>query len=580
MSISRIWDLRRGDADDNRASPYSLGMRRVVLSALVDFNLVKASIGFIVLIVGPALLVGLAPVAVVAFGRLKWQAATHAGGNPAVALAVLAVLAGFALWICRPLLATAIDNFWHLHYTLVFPIFVILRELMRMGTERLPGKPNTPEQLHRRRRAGAVLAALVFAAAGAGLAWRLGFAGGLRLMDAGLHPWLVTKAALRGAALVLGLSTVVESIYWLRRELTLRDPVLDWTPGPVNAAATAIQVAHLSDLHLVGERYGYRMESGMLGPRGNTCMRRALRKLSAIHASTPLDRILVTGDVTDAGTRAEWLEFLNLLREHPEVQARTTFVPGNHDVNIVDRANSGQMDLPWSTGRALRKLRVLLAMDEAQGDRVHLVDRASGALGPALRDYLRQNERAELLRELAEHGSASGRREVARVWNAIFPLVEPAGDHGYGVILLNSNARSHFSLTNAIGVVDRSQLAALRSILRSSPAQAWMIVLHHQVVEYPLACIGLRDRIGLALVNAADVLASIAPHASRILVLHGHRHRDWIGTYGKVVLCSAPSVTLGAYGADMYRGSFHLHQVAIGADGSIDLATIERVKVG
>jgi hypothetical protein len=169
---------------------------------------------------------------------------------------------------------------------------------------------------------------------------------------------------------------------------------------------------------------------------------------------------------------------------------------------------------------------------------------------------------------------------MAKVWDAIFPLVEPPpAVDGYGVILLNSNARSHFSLTNAIGVVNPSQLKALKAILRGSPRTSWMILLHHQVVEYPVASISLTDRIGLALVNAPDVLAAIAPHASRCLVLHGHRHRDWIGTCRNVVLCSAPSVTLGSQGVGKYRGSFHVHEFAMGDGGGIRLAATERVEV-
>jgi len=233
--------------------------------------------------------------------------------------------------------------------------------------------------------------------------------------------------------------------------------------------------------------------------------------------------------------------------------------------------------LPWSTGQALRKLRVILSLDEVQGERVHLVDRSSGTLAASLRDYLREGERAELLGELAQYGSARGRREVTRIWETIFPLVEPAGDKTPGLILLNSNARSHFSLTNAIGVIDRSQLRALRSILRNSPAHAWLILLHHHVVEYPLTSIGLRDRIGLALINAPDVLAAIAPYARRTLVLHGHRHRDWIGSCGGVTLCSAPSTALGSYDGEMYQGCFHIHELDTGTGGSVRLITTERV---
>jgi 3',5'-cyclic AMP phosphodiesterase CpdA len=576
MTILRIWDLRRGDDDDNRTSPHGRGLRSIVLSTLLEFNPLKASIGFLALILGPALLVGIAPSIVVTYGRLTFHKLTLAGSYPIVALVSLAVLVGAALWIGRPLLALAVDYFWHLHYTLVVPILVALRELLRAGAERFPGRAITSEQLNRRRRLGTVLAALLLAAGGLALALTVEVSIGLQLVDVErVQPWAVARAALGNAAVILGLSTVVESLYWLWRELTINGPALDWVPNPSKAESSVARVAHLSDLHLVGERYGYRMEAGTHGPRGNRCIRNALRKLAAINALTPLDRVLLTGDITDAGTRAEWAEFIDLLRSYPELRARLSFVPGNHDMNIVDRTNPGTLDLPWSTGQSLRKLRVVLALDTVQGDRTHVVNHASGALGPSLKDYLREGGRAELLRALAQRGALRGRWEMAKIWDAMFPLVEPApDDDGYGLILLNSNAPSHFLLTNAIGIVNRSQLSALKSILRNSPRRAWMILLHHQVVEYPVAS------ISLALVNAPDVLAAIAPYASRVLILHGHRHTDWIGTCGDVVLCSAPSASLGSsHGAEKYRGSFHVHEIASGADGGIRLITTERVKV-
>jgi 3',5'-cyclic AMP phosphodiesterase CpdA len=582
MTVLRIWDLRRGDDDDNRTSPHGRGLRSIVLSTALEFNPLKASIGFLALIIGPALLVGIAPSIVVTYGRLMFHKATLAGSYPIFALVSLAVLVGAALWIGRPLLALAVDHFWHLHYTLVVPILVALRELLRAGAERFPGRVITSDQVNRRRRLGTVLAALLLAGGGLALAMTVEVSIGLQLVDVE-HVRLFTaaRAALGNAAVILGLSTVVESLYWLWRELTISGPALDWVPSAAKTESPVARVAHLSDLHLVGERYGYRMEAGTHGPRGNRCIRNALRKLAAINASTPLDRVVLTGDITDAGTRPEWAEFIDLLRSYPELRARLSFVPGNHDMNIVDRTNPGSLDLPWSTSQSLRKLRVVLALDAVQGDRTHVVDHASGALGPSLKDYLREGGRAELLRALAQRGALRGRWEIAKIWDAIFPLVEPApADDGYGLILLNSNAPSHFLLTNAIGVVNRSQLSALKSILRNSPRRAWMILLHHQVVEYPVASISLRYRIGLALVNAPDVLAAIAPYASRVLILHGHRHTDWIGTCGDVVLCSAPSASLGSsHGAEKYRGSFHVHEIAAGADGSIRLITTERVKV-
>jgi hypothetical protein len=55
----QILDFRRGDDDDNRTSPYGRGMRSVVFSALLEFNYLQAPIGFLALIIVPALLVGI-----------------------------------------------------------------------------------------------------------------------------------------------------------------------------------------------------------------------------------------------------------------------------------------------------------------------------------------------------------------------------------------------------------------------------------------------------------------------------------------------------------------------------------------
>jgi hypothetical protein len=159
----------------------------------------------------------------------------------------------------------------------------------------------------------------------------------------------------------------------------------------------------------------------------------------------------------------------------------------------------------------------------------------------------------------------------------MFPLVEPANEEpGYGVILLDSNAPSNHSLTNAIGVVSPTQLRALRSVLNGSPKNAWLILLHHQVVEYPVVGIRLQDRIGLALMNALDLLAAITPHAGRTVILHGHRHVDWVGITGKTVLCSAPSVTLGM---QQYRGRFSIHEFSVSPTGRIQITANERVQV-
>lgn len=581
MMGTRIWDLRRGDDDDNRSSPPGGSFHALILPTILELNYLKASLCFLVLIIGPAILVGLALSVVATYWEFLSHAASATRSSLVTGVGSLLALFLVALWLGRRFVSAVVINARHLHYSLIFPIFVAVREVLQTIGARIGRGSADPERLWKRRRVATILAAFLFCVAGLALGLTIEVSTGLKLVNVErVRFWATAKSALGNAAIILGFSTVFESSLWLWRELRLKSPVLDWVGEPPIADSSILRVAHLSDVHLVGDPYGYRMETGRSGPRGNRRFRKAIRKLREIHAQIPLDRILVTGDVTDAGTRAEWLTFVSLLRECKEFRERLSFVPGNHDVNIVDRNNPGRFDMPWSAGMALRKLRFVLILDAIQGERTYVVDRSSLKLGPTLREYLRMGNRASLLCELATRSSIRGRIEIAKVWNGLFPLVEPAtSDRGCGLILLDSNAPAHFSLTNAIGVVNPIQLKALKALLNNFPSARWILMLHHQVVEYPDASIPLRDRIGLALVNAPELLATIMPHASRVIMLHGHRHRDWIGTCGDIVLCSAPSVTLGAEESEENLGSFHIHRIALENSRNLRLISTERIKV-
>ena len=180
MSVSRIWDLRRGDTDDDRMSPYAGGLRSVVLSAILEFNYLMAPIGFFALVIAPALLIGIAPSIVATYGNLLLYSAKHAERNLAVALGFFVILAGLALWIGRPLLTTIFKRFRHLHYVLVYPIFVAVRETLVVGIEQLGKHTVTPLQLWRKRRLGTVLASLLFVAGGLFLALSVELSFGLK----------------------------------------------------------------------------------------------------------------------------------------------------------------------------------------------------------------------------------------------------------------------------------------------------------------------------------------------------------------------------------------------------------------
>ena len=139
------------------------------MSAVLEFNYLKAPIGFFLLFVLPALLIGIAPSIVVDYGRLVAHTAT--GGESAIVLPVISLaLIAIAWWIGRLLFEIAWENFWQLHYSLVLPVFVVLRELLRAMLEKFRGRAVTAEQLDHGRRVCAVIAALIFAGGGLAVA--------------------------------------------------------------------------------------------------------------------------------------------------------------------------------------------------------------------------------------------------------------------------------------------------------------------------------------------------------------------------------------------------------------------------
>ena len=176
---------------------------------------------------------------------------------------------------------------------------------------------------------------------------------------------------------------------------------------------------HFSDIHVVGERYGFRIESGRAGPRGNDRLAKVLDRLDAIHAAKPLDMVLITGDITDAGRSAEWAEFLDLLALHPALAERTLILPGNHDPNIVDRANPARLDLPTSPGKRLRQIRTLSGMLAVQGKRVRVLTQARDRLGANLSEAVVPH--AADYRGILTAGSLKLSVRLAKVWADIFP---------------------------------------------------------------------------------------------------------------------------------------------------------------
>jgi hypothetical protein len=73
------------------------------------------------------------------------------------------------------------------------------------------------------------------------------------------------------------------------------------------------------------------------------------------------------------------------------------------------------------------------------------------------------------------------------------------------------------------------------------------------------------ERIGTALINGSWFIRKIKSFAPRAILMHGHRHIDWIGACGKLKIVSAPSPVMGA--TDPAPTYFHIHTLTAGPGG-------------
>ena len=178
----------------------------------------------------------------------------------------------------------------------------------------------------------------------------------------------------------------------------------------------------------------------------------------------------------------------------------------------------------------------------------------------------------------ADTGKPRGFYELDELWANAFPMVlPPERDGGIGIVLLNSNADSHFSFTNALGMVSADQFSAVEAVFAQYPRACWIVCIHHHVMEYPRAGVALSERIGTALINGQWFVRRLQRFADKIVVMHGHRHFDWFGRCGAFPILSAPSAVMG--GTDDAPTRFYIHTIAVGADGKLKLLQPQPVDV-
>lgn len=569
-----LFDPRLGDAEDDGSSPKRRSLLAIAGSLLVEISLPKLALAWTVSILLPAALLGSAPlVATIWFAKVSRIAAelTELG---AVLMLVAIVGLGWIGW--RPLWRTAEMNFWSLNALAVQPGYTFCREALRHLAEHLfNGNFGVAAPGHLRA-ISAASSAVILCVCGLLIAivtWPASHWAGTMTDLLSLHSLVLS--ALANAVVVVSAYFAIASLIWGVADARMDQPI-DLAAFAATPAGPVWRIAHLSDIHMVGEHYGFRIESGRSGPRGNGRVVRIMARLEAIHNDRPLDLVLVSGDMTDAGRASEWAEFIDVVTHYPVLAQRMIILPGNHDLNIVDRLNPARLDLPFSPGKRLRQMRILSAIAAVQGDRVRVVDARSGKLEHTLAQALAPHR--QRIADFADSGSLRLSLGLGRLWDNQFPMImPPITEDGIAVAILNSNAETHFSFTNALGMVSAEQARKLAAAVGHFAQARWIVALHHHLVEYPMSVAAFSERIGTALVNGSWFVRHLKSIASRTVVMHGHRHIDWIGTCGKLKIISAPSPVMGAKN-DMPT-YFHIHMLTSGADGQLCLLPPERVEI-
>lgn len=567
-----IIEPRNGDAEDDASSTKKHSLIAIAGSLLGEISLPKLALAWVLGALLPSLLLGAAPLVVTAWiASLSGRLMALAG----VSSLVLLVLVGVVGWYgSRPLYRMAEKSFWSLNALVVQPGYALCREGLQHLAERvIPAAAATDRHSIWRARSafGAGLLGFLVSSALAALIWPVTrWSGGFADF---IDPVRLIVPALANAVVLMSLYLAVASLLWGVADGLMDQPqdLGDFDTVPPSAARW--RVAHLSDVHVVGERYGFRIESGRAGPRGNERLLQVLDRLAEIHRAKPLDLLLITGDMTDAGRSAEWAEFLDAMQRHPALAERSLILPGNHDVNIVDRANPARLELPGSPGKHLRQMRTLSAMAALQGERVQVFDDSRSRLAGSLTAALEPHR--DRIAAFAASGGLRLSIGLAAVWEDAFPMVlPPAEPDGLGVILLNSNAEAHFSFTNALGLVAEEDMQAMLAATRIFPQARWILALHHHPVEYPRPAKAFSERIGTALINGSRLLRLLRPVASRMVAMHGHRHIDWIGRSGALKIVSAPSPVMEA--TDNEPTCFYIHTLAATPGG---LALLEPLRI-
>ena len=283
-----------------------------------------------------------------------------------------------------------------------------------------------------------------------------------------------------------------------------------------------MRILHLSDLHFVEDDHSPRIESGNAGPIGNGQLMRNFDRLRGELISA--DIVVISGDVTDSGTRAQWSAFTEAVDGYPGLAEKVLLVPGNHDLNYVGSIlRTDTADFYW---RSLRN--------------AHFDEVARGLAGAPVCDPPERISRIDvddLFPSVRLEKSVEGATVAIVAINTVSPSITFGG-----------NAVGRFLTGQTTAVVRRLQ----------HERHPVVVVGHHHPLPFfdaataPRSFLGrirsVLQGAGMESVDGFRFLEELQAAVNQpILYLHGHKHiyRSHVDSVSGNRVCGAPSLLFG-----------------------------------
>jgi predicted phosphodiesterase len=264
------------------------------------------------------------------------------------------------------------------------------------------------------------------------------------------------------------------------------------------------RIAHLSDLHIapIRARLADETRRFLKRPIGNNLEWTEL--ILADAARHGVDHVVITGDLSQSGRKQQFACVREVLKDYDDPQ-RLSIVPGNHDVSYRDFITKGRAK-PDHPAKLTGFLKAFSHVIPAQ-------------LPP----------------------------EIGLTKDGVFPSVKFIGEGGSVALIGIDTTRgfsTHMPGLNSLGIVSRSQFAALREILESKALESRtkIVLMHHHPMIIPYY--NWFDNLK-SLMRSKQLLDLLYDrHVD--LILHGHKHHPFcwqshtFDDHNLSVICAGP----------------------------------------